>query len=122
MIRLLQEGTYWLIETKGQTKILTFDGGQDFAWVVAENIGQILVTTYKQHPVDHYLAIGPYRIYDVEDEPELADMVHLELFVGGGKWQGYLLPTGLPDAQDRKNRIIPTREFVADRAKTRHSG
>lgn len=112
MIKILDQGTYHLIETKGQTKILTIDKKKTFAWVNAEDIGEILVTTHKSHEVDHLLAIGKYRLYEVKDEKDLADTKHLELFVGDGTWQGYLLPTGLPTDTKIRNRIIPTKEII----------
>lgn len=111
MIKLVQEGQYKLIETKGQTKILLL-GRKIFAWVNAEEIGKILVTSHKSHKVDHILSTGKYRIYEVKEEPKLTDLVHLELLVGDGIWQGYLLPTGLPNEEKKRNRIIPTNETI----------
>lgn len=112
MIRLLDRGTYHLIETHGHTKILTLDKKKTFAWVNAEDIGEILVTSHKSHIVDHLLAVGKYRLYEVSDEKELTDLKHLELFVGEGHWQGYVLPNGLPDNTKKRNRIIPTKELI----------
>lgn len=112
MIRLIQSGNYTLIETKAQTKILTVNGKSTFAWVTAAEIGEILVTSHKSHKVDHVLSVGKYRLYEVRDEPKLTDLIHLELFVGDGIWQGYLLPTGLPDEEKTRNRIIPTNEII----------
>lgn len=112
MIKLLQEGTYSLLETKGQTKILTLDKKQVFAWVHAKDIGEILVTSHKLHKSDHMLAIGKYRIYEIDNEPNLTDLIHLELLLGDGTWQGYLLLTGLPSDKDKRTRIIPTDEII----------
>lgn|SRR3989344_4717036 len=112
MIRLLQQGKYMLIETRGQTKILILNGRKTFAWINAAEIGEILVASHKTHKVDQILAIGKYRMYEVKDEPKLTDLVHLELFVGDGKWQGYLLPTGLPTEKKKRNRIVPTEEAI----------
>lgn len=112
MIKLKKEGTYTLIETQGQTKILTLDGKQVFAWVYAADIGEILVSSHKKHKTDHVLAIGRYRMYEVKSEPKLTDLTHLELFVGEGIWQGYLLLTGLPTTKTVRNRIIPTKEII----------
>ena len=111
MIRIIEQGEYKLIETKGHTKILILDG-KTFAWVNAENIGEILVTSHRSHLVDHFLAVGKYRIYEVKGEPGLTDQLHLELHTGDGIWQGYLLPTGLPDEKDKRNRIIPSSEAI----------
>lgn len=112
MIQLIQEGNYTLIETKGQTKVIVLEEKKSFAWVSAGEIGEILVTSHKSHKIDHILAKGNYRLYEVKDEPKLTDLHHLELFVGQGVWQGYLLPTGLPDDSNKRNRIIPTSELI----------
>lgn len=112
MIKLIEQGSYHLLETKGHTKILTLDKKQVYAWINAEDIGEILVTSHKSHIVDHMLAAGKYRLYDVKDEPGFTDLIHLELFVGEGLWQGYLLPTGLPNNIKKRNRIIPTNELI----------
>lgn len=112
MIKLLKEGDYQLIETKGQTKILILDGQNTYAWVNVLEIGEILVSSHRSHKTDNFLAIGRYRLYEVKDEPKLTDLEHLELFVGNGIWQGYLLTTGMPTIKDTKKRIIPTDEVI----------
>lgn len=111
MIKLLKEGYYKLIETKGHTKILNLEG-RDYAWVNAAGIGEILVSSYKLYDTDCVLAVGKFRIYDVKNEEDLTDLYHLELFVGFGHWQGYLLTTGLPTSQSPRKRIIPTKELI----------
>lgn len=112
MIRAIESGKYKLIETWGHTKILKFDEKRSFAWVNAEGIGEILVSTFKKHVADYILCIGNFRIYEVREEPEIIDGYHLELFVGDDTWQGYLLPTGLPTKKKVRNRIIPTKELL----------
>lgn len=115
MIQLLSQGTYKLIETHSQTKILTLDDEdkkQTFAWINAADIGEILVVSHKKHKTDHILAIGRYRLYEVEKEPDLTDLQHLELYVGANTWQGYLLTSGLPTDEKKRNRIIPTEEII----------
>lgn len=111
MIKLLKEGSYKLIETKRHTKILNL-GGKNYAWVNAAGIGEILVSSHAPFATDHVLAVGKFRIYDVKDEQSLTDLLHLELFVGFGQWQGYLLTTGLPTSQMIRKRIIPTSEII----------
>lgn len=113
MITILKRGTYRLIETKRNTKILILDGKETFAWVNTIGVGEILVASSKMHKTDCTLAVGNYRIYSVKDEAELSDQLHVELFVGCGEWQGYLLPTGLPAHKKRRNRIIPTKEIIS---------
>lgn len=113
LISLRRKGTYKLIETKNQTKVLLLDGTETYAWVNLANIGEILVTSHNIHKTDNVLAVGKYQLFDVKDEPKLADLLHLELQVGGGQWQGYLLLTGLPTDADKRNRIIPTHEIIS---------
>lgn len=117
MIQLIKSGKYSLTETKSQTKILILDDKKTFAWVNAEDIGEILVTSHKSHETDNVLALGNYRLYEVDNDPDLSDQKHLELLVGEGVWQGYLLPTGLPTEKKKRNRIIPTKEIIT---KTTH--
>ncbi len=112
MIKLTREGSYELIESKGQTKILILDKKQSYAWVNVKGIGEILVSSHKVHKTDCILSVGKYRIYKVKKEPQLTDLVHLELFVGSGQWQGYLLLTGLPTDKKKRNRIVPTDEVI----------
>ncbi len=112
MIKLIKKGHYTLIETKGQTKILTLDDVQKYAWIYAADIGEILIASHSTHKTDHILASGAYRLYDVKDEPGLTDLQHLELFVGNSTWQGYLLTTGLPTKENKRNRIIPCKEII----------
>ena len=112
MIQLAKEGYYKLIESKGQTKILILDDKITLAWVNVAEIGEILVTSHKSHKTDTILAIGRYRIYSVKDESDLTDLSHVELHVGNGIWQGYLLPTGLPNEKKKRSRIIPTKETI----------
>lgn len=113
MITLLQRGDYALMETARQTKVLTLDQKKNYAWVNASGIGEILVASTKKHRADHLLAVGKYRLYEVNDEAKLTDLIHLELLVGDGTWQGYVLPTGLPHTKDKRNRIIPTKELIS---------
>lgn len=114
MIQLMQQGDYDVIETRKLTKILSLMNGRKkmFAWINANDIGEILVRTEKEHAKNEILASGKYRLYDVKNEEEFTDLPHLELFVGNGKWQGYLLPTGLPTSENPTNRIIPTKETI----------
>ena len=118
MIKLLKRGKYTLIETRNDVKILKLDK-KTFVWIFTKSIGEILVATHRGHKTDQKLSKGEYRIYKVKDEPKLVDQLHLELSVGEGDWQGYLLPTGFPkDPQAGKagkktrSRIIPTIELV----------
>lgn len=112
MIKTLRTGEYKLLETKDQNKILILDNKETFAWINAENIGILLATSHRHHKIDNVLATGKYRLYEVKDEPQYTDLTHLELMVGVGVWQGYLLLTSLPTQEKSKSRIIPTDETI----------
>jgi hypothetical protein len=111
MIKLLKEGRYRLSETKHPIKILVLDDSL-FAWEMAEQIGELLITTAQNHPIDSVLSRGPYRLYEVEKEAALTNFEHLELFAGDGHWQGYLLLSGLPTEEGNRHRIIATNELI----------
>lgn len=113
MITLQKTGNHKLIETKKQTKILYLDDDV-FAWVEPKEIGEILVISHKKHKTDCILSVGRYCIYDVNDEPDVSAHQHLELEVGRGVWQGYLLLTGLPDDEKKRARIIPTDQVITE--------
>lgn len=112
MIQLLEKGKYVLFETSESTKILVLEDLGNFAWIKAGRIGDILVSTDDKAVEKTILAQGNYRLYDVANEPKLTDLKHLELFVGDGVWQGYLLPTTLPDRNKKRSRIIATDEII----------
>lgn len=112
MILLLEHGSYGLTETVGNAKMLNLSEIGVYAWIYATGIGEILVASGKKNPTGHILAMGKYRIYQVKDESKLTDTIHLELFVGEGIWQGYLLITGLPKGEHKRARIVPTKEII----------
>lgn len=119
MITLQQSGEHKLIETKNNTKVLYLDDAA-YAWVEPPTIGEILVTTHQPHKADCVLSIGDYRLFTVQDEPDLSDNIHLELEVGRNTWQGYLLLTGLPTDGKKRVRIIPTTEIIMGNPKFAH--
>ena len=112
MIKLVDSGIYELVQTVNQTKVLTLHGRKHYAWINAQNIGEILVATKKLPKISYIISSGKFRLYEVKDAPEFTDLFHLELLVGEGKWQGFILPTKLPTLADNKNRIIPTDELI----------
>ena len=111
MIKPLRSGTYKLVETKRNTKILYLDDDV-YAWIEPAYLGEILVSSSNPHKTDCVLSMGHFHIYDVEDEPDISDNIHLELEVAPEVWQGYLLLTGLPTKQKKRSRIIPTVETI----------
>ncbi len=112
MLKIIQRGEYKLTETKEKTKIITLDDNESFAWIIVADIGEISMMAGKLNKEIATLATGKYRLYEVEKDGKYSDQLHLELSLGLGNWQGYLLPEGLPDDETRKNRIIPTDEVI----------
>ncbi len=119
MITIHKSGQYKLVETKRNTKILHLDA-DTYAWIETPKFGELLVFSHVAHKSDCILSTGHYTLYNVDDEPKLSDQRHLELEVGNRKWQGYLLPTGLPDARKKRSRIIPTLEVISGNRRYAH--
>lgn len=111
MVRVLKSGKYKLIETRQQVKILYLDE-VPYVWLFIPEIGHVLEFTYRLHVTDHKLAAGNYRLYDVKNDRRFSQHKHLELFVGEGQCQGYLLLTDLPTEKKRRSRIIATKELI----------
>lgn len=111
MIRVIDSGTYRIVETKRSTKIL-YLGKVPYVWIRPASIGEILVSSHHENESDTNVSTGLYKLYDVEDEEYLTDLQHLELEYGHDAWQGYLLPTGLPSGTKLRARIIPTDQLI----------
>jgi hypothetical protein len=111
MIKLTKQGKYRLVVAKDGNRIL-YLGPQGYLWKHAKNIGELLLFSKHPHKTDYVMSYGTYRIYQVKNEPNFVDLQHLELKAGEGKWQGFLLLTGLPKITKIRSRIIPTREVV----------
>lgn len=121
MIRAIKKGKYEIVETKYRTKLLYLDENA-FAWIHPKNIGEILVSSHHVRESDVKVSQGVYILYDVVNEDALTDLKHLELEYSPGKWQGYLLPTGLPRGRKIRAKIIPTNELVSSvRLPDRHA-
>lgn len=114
MIKLLTKGNYRIIGTKDHTTILYLEN-QGYHWNYVPQIGELLTFSKHPHKQSHLIVQGKFRIYEVQDEPKLVDLKHLELSVGQGAWQGYLLLTGLPHSKKLRSRILPTEERITGR-------
>jgi hypothetical protein len=108
-----------MFQTKSGTRILDLDGQVEYSWISTENVGEILVTVKRKIKANYLIVRGKYRLYEVKDEAGLTDLNHLELYVGEGHWQGFLLPTGLPGKIDIRNKIIPTSELITQTSNLR---
>ena len=115
MIQLTSQGHYRLMGMRGGGRLLTL-GNQGYHWNYARGIGEILTFCKHPHKELYTLSQGGYKIYAVRDEPHLIDLQHLELGLGNGRWQGYLLLTGLPTRRKIRSRIVPTAEVISNHA------
>lgn len=113
MINLIETGKYKLSGSKD--KMVLSLGDKDYLWTHARGIGELLTLAKKSHPLEYTLAQGDFTTYAVKDEPGVVDLEHLELSLGHGEWQGYLLLTGLPTPDRIRRRIIPTDEVISNR-------
>lgn len=116
MIKLIKSGRYKLIRTKHYVKILYLDKDA-FAWIEPPKIHELLVTTHRQHKTDCLLSVGRYNLYDLKDDQRFSSHLRLELEVGEGQWQGYLLLNGLPTDQKIRCGIIPAHDVVTGSVK-----
>lgn len=114
MIKLLHQGFYKIIGTTGH-HLMLYLGSQSYHWGYAQGIGDILTYSKVNHKKRYTLAQGKYKLFRVKDEPKFIDLKHLELSLGAGKWQGYLLLTGLPNYQKIRSRIEATDELITKR-------
>jgi hypothetical protein len=121
MIKVLENGVYKLIETKRQIKVL-YLGDKTYVWLYIPGIGHILEITHTAHSSDHVLAWGEYRLYEVKNDARFSDQMHLELCVGKGQWQGYLLLSGLPTNTKKKGRMVATQEVISFSVNEYHVG
>jgi len=112
MIRVLRTGQYNLIATREFSRLLILDGKTIYEWITWKGVGELNLSARKITQTESVLSMGKYRLYEVKNEPSITEMIHLELLVGIGKWQGYLLPDGLPAIQDKKVRITSTSERI----------
>ena len=107
MIHIVQRGLYSLVKTRSRKMILILDKKNIFK-LSRQNI-QLLSQV---NDIACKVCMCAYRLYDVKDEGMLTDQMHLELCIGKGHWQGYLLPEGLPTKHTSKKPIVPTQELI----------
>jgi hypothetical protein len=118
MITRVDGGAFELTETRHGTKILALND-EPYVWIVAPGIGSLLIYTDQPQEASEILSKGHFRLFTVRDEPELSDLLHLELEFSKNEWQGYLLPTGLPDEMDTRKRLIATHQTISSDQRSR---
>jgi hypothetical protein len=105
MITLLQSGKYTLFQAVEEVKALLLDK-KLYGWQeIKDEEELVFFSLHKFHPVD-VTTTGKYRLYEVTGEKKFVNAIHLELFAGDGKWEGYVLPDGLPTKESRRKKIL----------------
>lgn len=112
MITVIDRGSYCLLENKKQGKMLIFDGKKSYSIKDYGSLKKIYFNPLRNVKNDCLLCMGNFRLYKVSNEEHLSSNFHLELNIGQGQWQGYLLPKGLPKNRTI-NKIIPTQELIS---------
>jgi len=113
MIKNVKRGDYKLLRIKGDQRILILDG-KKYLWTYDKTYGDRLELAPKEYEEACVLSVGHYRIYSVKDDSTFTDQFHLELLIGRGKWQGYLLPDGLPSSRLEKDSLQATKETITN--------
>lgn len=112
MIRVIQSGTYEVVETKSLKNILILDDKEYFMLTDEKKMKRKIIRVEK--PDDCSIrSAGNYRMYEVRDERYFADSMHLELNTGNGFWDSYVLPFGLPSSLRKDSSIYPTSEAIS---------
>lgn len=110
MIQVIKHGAYQLNEADNSYKIIILDNSKFLSWNPLS--GEIIDSTKSKPQSNSTLSIGKYFLYNVENEKELTNCLHLELLLGKRKWQAYVLPLGLPTKKQKNTKIIPTTEVI----------
>lgn len=108
MLKMVQRGDYKLFDAKENKKVLLIDD-MPFVWENAVLRKDLSPDSEHDKTI---LASGKYRLYEVANEPGFSDMFHLELSVGCGNWQGWLLNNSLPVNKDNHTNTAPTKEII----------
>lgn len=111
MITVLQTGTYQLYK-QDSTRLLTLNGKKRYLWQKNHGPTEYLTLLPRQERTAELSASGAFRLYDVKKETNLTDGMHLELFVGEGCWERYLLPDKLPNVKAKVSDIVKTDECI----------
>lgn len=109
--KIYKEGEYELFETTEGHQILHLNKKDWYALVEGQQ-GQIIVYSDDDHQKDHTLQEGHFYWADFEDDPEFKDVPHLFL-EEGKKYKEYILPNGLPTAEDKQKKVIKTKERLS---------
>lgn len=118
MIRLIQWGRYRLaIIAEGNT-IMSIDG-RTYSLFSNSNTLELFDELAASIRAEAAITLhhGDYRMYDVYDELDLAETIHLELEDEDGYVKSYLLPHGLPEESRRQVRQLPTTQQITNESR-----
>lgn len=112
MIQLVESSSYKLVETKNNLKALILDTIPGYLWTNVGCDGSLDYTKLDTSQICCILSANNYRLYEVANEPNLKNGLHLELYVGKRKWQAYLLTKGFPTPKNKKRPISKIDEVI----------
>lgn len=113
MITVLKRGNYWQLTSRPPTLLFLLEWEEEGKlYVLADLEGNTGTLRFVSELQKSILFSGKYRLYETRDEKMLTDGLHLELLFKNGKWQGYLLPEGIPDSQQPKKAVVKTSELI----------
>lgn len=112
MIRLIRWGNYRLAMIAEGNALISIDDDVYSLYPDYKTMG------LSDADMDAALTLhhGDYRLYDVYDEPQLAETIHLELEDEDGYIKSYLLPRGLPGNSKRRVRQLTTTQQITHSA------
>lgn len=113
MIKILDSGNYKLVETKKNVKALMLDDKSVFLWRNTGCNGNLEYIKLDPNQICCLFSANNYRLYDVVNEPDLKNGIHLELYAGKRRWQAYLLTKGLPTVKTKKKPITNIDEVIS---------
>ncbi len=117
MITVMSRGTHWL--TSAPVLLMLRDEQESekvYRFFLTDGQGKITFITKSEFSFTKDVITGKYRKYEVKNEQSFKNGVYLELSVGMGKWNCYILPTGLPNKNSPEKSILVTKECITKTA------
>lgn len=117
MITVTGRGMYWLMN---KPMLLMLDDGDGekalYRFTLSQGHGLINFIAGNKFDFTKDAVSGRFRMYEIKNERSFKDGIYLELSGGVGKWNCYILPTGLPDQNILEKDILVAQECITKTA------
>lgn len=113
MITITARGNYW--KTSDAVFLMLKDEQElenVYRFFVSNGQEKICFTSRNESNITKDDSTGRYRLYEVRNEKTFEDGVYLELCIRAGKWDCYILPTGLPDESVVEKSLFATNKCI----------